>query len=38
LGNAAINRLLWSLQGFALVGWGDVAHLDQSPQDDGLVS
>jgi probable phosphoglycerate mutase len=38
LGNAAINRLLWSPQGFALVGWGDVAHLDQSPQNDGLVS
>ena len=30
LGNAAINRLLWSPQGFTLVGWADVAHLDTS--------
>ena len=27
LGNAAINRLLWTPQGFALVGWADIAHL-----------
>ena len=27
LGNAAINRLLWSPQGFALVGWADAGHL-----------
>ena len=27
LGNAAINRLLWTPQGFSLVGWGDTAHL-----------
>lgn len=27
LGNAAINRLLWTPQGFSLVGWGDIAHL-----------
>lgn len=27
LGNAAINRLLWSPEGFSLVGWGDVSHL-----------
>jgi probable phosphoglycerate mutase len=27
LGNAAINRLLWTPQGFTLVGWGDTAHL-----------
>jgi len=27
LGNAAINRLLWSPEGLRLVGWGDVAHL-----------
>lgn len=27
LGNAAINRLLWTPQGFSLVGWGDVSHL-----------
>ncbi len=30
LGNAAINRLLWSPQGFSLVGWGDTAHLGDS--------
>jgi len=29
LGNAAINRLLWTPQGFTLVGWGDTGHLDQ---------
>jgi probable phosphoglycerate mutase len=28
LGNAAINRLLHSDQGFTLVGWDDSAHLD----------
>jgi probable phosphoglycerate mutase len=27
LGNAAINRLLWTPQGFTLVGWGDTTHL-----------
>jgi probable phosphoglycerate mutase len=32
LGNAAINRLLWTPQGFSIVGWGDRAHLD----DDGV--
>lgn len=30
LGNAAINRLLWTPQGFSLVGWNDSAHLQQS--------
>lgn len=35
LGNAAINRLLWSPQGFSLVGWADVRHLaEQEPQDE----
>ncbi len=33
LGNAAINRLLWSPQGFSLVGWADTQHLDD---DDAL--
>ncbi|HEY2256916.1 MAG TPA: histidine phosphatase family protein [Variovorax sp.] len=28
LGNAAINRLLWTPEGFTLVGWADVGHLD----------
>lgn len=27
LGNAVINRLLWTPQGTTLVGWGDDAHL-----------
>ena len=30
LGNAAINRLLWTPQGFTLVGWGDIAHLAET--------
>ena len=34
LGNAAINRLLWTPQGLTLVGWGDVSHLDATPQDE----
>ena len=28
LGNAAINRLLYTPQGFTLVGWSDTGHLD----------
>lgn len=34
LGNAAVNRLLWTPQGFSLVGWGDVAHLEDQPLDE----
>ena len=34
LGNAAINRLLWTPQSLTLVGWGDVSHLDAAPQDE----
>lgn len=34
LGNAAINRLLWSDQGLGLVGWGDVAHLASDSLDE----
>ena len=33
LGNAGINRLLATPQGFSLVGWGDSAHLDALAQD-----
>jgi len=35
LGNAAINRLLWTPQGFTLVGWADTAHLqgDGTPDE-----
>ncbi len=28
LGNAAINRLLWTPQGLSLVGWADTRHLE----------
>ena len=31
----AINRLLYTPQGFTLVGWSDTAHLDGDPLDDG---
>ncbi|PUE62303.1 histidine phosphatase family protein [Limnohabitans sp. Rim8] len=37
LGNAAVNRLLWTPQGLSLVGWGDVSHFDDaqgSPRDE----
>jgi probable phosphoglycerate mutase len=34
LGNAAINRLLWTPQGFTLVGWADIAHLDGDALDE----
>ena len=29
LGNAAINRLLWTPEGLSLIGWADTRHLDQ---------
>ncbi|BEP66439.1 MULTISPECIES: histidine phosphatase family protein [unclassified Variovorax] len=35
LGNAAINRMLWTPEGFSLVGWSDIAHLaTDSPLDE----
>ena len=34
LGNASINRLLHTPQGFTLVGWSDTAHLDLPPLDE----
>ncbi len=35
LGNAAINRLLWTPQGMSLIGWGDVSHLpSEGPLDE----
>ena len=34
LGNAAINRLLYTPQGFTLVGWSDTQHLDDATRDD----
>ena len=34
LGNAAINRLLWTPEGFTLVGWADTHHLDDDVLDE----
>jgi probable phosphoglycerate mutase len=34
LPNGAINRLLWTPQGFTLVGWSDTQHLDDDAGDD----
>ena len=34
LGNTAINRLLWSPEGFSLVGWADVQHLSVGTLDE----
>lgn len=34
LGNAAINRLLWTPESLTLVGWGDVRHLDGDALDE----
>ena len=34
LGNAAINRLLWTADGFTLVGWADTQHLDDDVLDE----
>jgi len=37
LGNAAINRLLWTPEGLSLVGWADDAHLARSELDDSTA-
>jgi 2,3-bisphosphoglycerate-dependent phosphoglycerate mutase len=34
LGNASINRLLYTPQGFTLIGWSDDYHLDDSGLDE----
>jgi probable phosphoglycerate mutase len=34
LGNATINRLLATVEGFTLVGWNDDRHLDGLTVDD----
>lgn len=34
LGNAAINRLLWTPESLTLVGWADTNHLDEPPRDE----
>ena len=37
LGNAAINRLMWTPEGFSLVGWSDVQHLEGDSLDDNRL-
>ncbi|MDP3653196.1 MAG: histidine phosphatase family protein [Rhodoferax sp.] len=37
LGNAAINRLLWTPDALTLVGWADTHHLDEGVLDDSSV-
>lgn len=34
LGNAAINRLLWTPETFSLVGWADSSHLGEMALDE----
>lgn len=34
LPNGAINRLLWTPQGFTLVGWSDTQHLEHAANDE----
>ena len=34
LGNAAINRLLWTPDALTLVGWADTRHFDDGPLDE----
>ena len=37
LGNAAINRLLWTPGGLSLVGWADMQHLDSQSLDENTA-
>ncbi len=37
LGNAAINRLLWTPDGLTLVGWSDTRHLDETTLDESTA-
>jgi probable phosphoglycerate mutase len=34
LGNAAINRMLWTPEAFTLVGWADTRHLEEQALDE----
>jgi probable phosphoglycerate mutase len=34
LGNAAINRLLWTPDSLTLVGWSDTRHLEDATLDE----
>ena len=38
LGNATINRLLWTPQGLSIVGWADNHHLDDTTALDESAS
>ena len=38
LGNAAINRLLWTPDGMTVVGWADTLHLDNNEALDETVT
>lgn len=35
LGNAAINRLLWTPDALTLIGWADTSHLNEAALDEG---
>ena len=37
LRNAAINRILWTPEGFSLVGWSDETHLTNAPRDEATA-
>ncbi len=37
VGNASINRLLWTPQGLSIVGWSDTAHLEDEWQDEATA-
>jgi probable phosphoglycerate mutase len=36
VGNATVNRLLWTPEGFTLVGWNDTTHLEAEDAPDAL--
>jgi probable phosphoglycerate mutase len=38
LGNAHINRMLWTGQGLTLVGWADDSHLDDGALDEAAAA
>ena len=38
LGNAHINRMLWTGQGLTLVGWADDGHLDDGALDEAAAA
>lgn len=37
LGNASINRLLWTPQGMTIVGWSDASHLEDEWLDEATA-